>query len=75
LNLNISGGGAAPGRYPVNWWTYVVGYGSTLHIPTGPGGAESPLTLTDDGSQFTSHLDSAFPYDSSEEFVGGLRLG
>jgi hypothetical protein len=63
LNLNISGDGVSPGRYPVNWWTYVIGYGSTLHIPAGPGGLDSPQTLVFSSSQFTAHLDSAFVYN------------
>jgi len=63
LNLNISGGGVSPGRYPVNWWTYVIGYGPTLHIPAGPSGFDSPSTLVFSSSQFTEHLDSAFPYN------------
>jgi RHS repeat-associated protein len=63
LNLDISGGGVSPGRYPVNWWTYIIGYGSTLHIPAGPGGLDSPLTLPFSNSQFTAHLDSAFAYN------------
>jgi hypothetical protein len=45
LNLNISGSGVSPGSYPVNWWTYLIGYGSTLHIPAGPGGLDSLHTL------------------------------
>jgi len=65
LNLNIAGSQAAnvtAGRYPLHWWSYVVGYGSTLHVPTGPGGADSPMTLTPTANQFTAHLDSAYPY-------------
>ena len=63
LNLNISGGGVSPGRSPVNWWSYIIGYGSTLHIPAGPGGLDSSSTLVFSSSQFTAHLDSAFPYN------------
>ena len=55
--------GVSPGRYPINWWTYIVGYGPTLHIPSGPGGLDSPSTLLFSGSQFTAHIDSAFPYN------------
>ncbi len=55
--------GASPGRYPVNWWTYIVGYGPTLHIPAGSGGLDSPSTLFFSGSEFIAHLDSAFPYN------------
>jgi RHS repeat-associated protein len=69
LNVNFSVPAAAqptgvsPGRYPLNWWTYVIGYGSTLHIPAGPGGLDSSSTLFFSDSQFTAHLDSAFPYN------------
>jgi RHS repeat-associated protein len=65
LNLNITGSQAAnvsAGRYPLHWWSYVIGYGSTLHVPTGPGGADSPSTLKPTANQFTAHLDSAYPY-------------
>jgi RHS repeat-associated protein len=65
LNLNIAGSQAAnvtAGRYPLHWWSYVIGYGSTLHVPTGPGGADSPMTLRPTANQFTAHLDSAYPY-------------
>jgi len=65
LNLNIQyqTHGISPGRYPVNWWTYIIGYGPTLHIPAGPGGLDSPMTLVFSNSQFTEHLDSAFAYN------------
>jgi hypothetical protein len=66
LNLNVSGGGVSVGRYPVNWWTYIIGYGPTLHIPAGPGGfggLDSSLTLPFSSSQFTAHLDSALAYN------------
>jgi len=66
INIDVfsdQANGVSPGRYPVNWWTYIVGYGSTLHIPAGAGGLDSPDTLKSTGSQFTAHLDSAFPYN------------
>ncbi|HEV2233149.1 MAG TPA: RHS repeat-associated core domain-containing protein [Terriglobia bacterium] len=55
--------GVSPGRYPLNWWTYIIGYGPTLHIPGGPGGLDSPSTLIFSSSEFTAHIDSAFPYN------------
>ncbi len=67
LNLNISvppssqPSGVSAGRFPINWWTYVTGIGPTLHVPDGPGGADSPLTLKFSPSQFTAHVDSSFP--------------
>ena len=69
LNLNIAVPVAdqptkvSVGRYPVNPATYVLGAGATLHIPIGPGGADSPFTVPFSPSQFTAHLDSAFPYN------------
>src|SRR5579875_2933144 len=37
VNLNVSAGSqismVAPGHYPLHWWTYVIGYGATLHVP------------------------------------------
>jgi len=51
------------GRYPVNPATYVLGVGPTLHIPSGPGVSDGPLTVPFSSSQFTVHLDSAFPYN------------
>jgi hypothetical protein len=68
LNLNISGSTArvSPGYYPVNWWTYVIGYGSTLHAVSGPGGnggLDSQQTLKLTPAQGTFHIDSGFPYN------------
>jgi len=69
LNLNIAVPVAmqptkvAVGRYPVNPATYILGAGATLHIPKGPGGADSPLTVPFSSSEFTAHLDSALPYN------------
>jgi RHS repeat-associated protein len=65
LNLNIAGSQAASvsaGRYPENWWSYLIGYGPTLHVPSGPGGQDSQSTLNKSDGQFTAHLDSAYPY-------------
>jgi len=69
LNLNISvpvssqPSGISAGRYPLNWWTYIVGIGPTLHVPAGPGGSDSPQTLPLSPSQFTTHIDSSLPYN------------
>ena len=69
LNLGISvpsqyqSNGISPGRYPVNWWTYIIGYGPTLHIPAVPAGMDSSQTLFFSNGQFTEHLDSAFLYN------------
>ncbi len=52
--------------------TYFVGSGATLHIPAGPGGADSPLTLPFSPSQFTAHLASTLPYNPIGLFVDGL---
>jgi hypothetical protein len=68
LNLNITGStaGVSPGYYPVNWWTYVIGYGPTLHAVSGPGGnggLDSGQTLQFTPAQATFHIDSGFPYN------------
>ena len=77
LNIDIfpqgQAGGISPGRYPVNWWTYIIGYGSTLHIQAGPGGLDSPSTLLFSSSEFTAHLDSAYPYNPIGLLVHGLK--
>jgi hypothetical protein len=75
-NLNIVGNGLSAsqfnsiqtGRYPLNWWSYMIGYGPTLHVtgqtyfdPYGTfqngnvGGATSVL--------FTAHIDTSFAYN------------
>ena len=69
LNLNISvppsgqPSGISAGRIPISWWTYITGVGSTLHVPDGPGGADSSQTLPLSSNQFTVHIDSSFPYN------------
>jgi hypothetical protein len=81
INIDVFGmhPGISPGRYPVNWWTYIIGVGSTIHIPAGPGGADSPQTLIFSSSHFTVHLDSAFPYNpfglAFHVFHDMLRVG
>lgn len=66
-------GGISPGRYPVSWWTYLIGYGSTIHIPAGPGGLDSPSTLFFLSSGFTAHLDSAYAYNPIGLVIHGLK--
>jgi RHS repeat-associated protein len=66
LNLNISGStaGVSTGYYPVNWWTYIIGYGPTLHVASGPGGnggLDSQQTLPFGPNQGTFHIDSGYP--------------
>lgn len=68
LNIDIfpgpgQGDGISPGYYPVNGWSYVIGYGSTLHVVAGPGGVDSSSTLYFSSNGFTAHLDSAYPYN------------
>ena len=65
VNLNISAGSqismVAPGRYPLHWWTYIIGYGATLHVPNGPGGLDSGLTVPfGKDNDFTEHIDNAY---------------
>lgn len=51
----------APGHYPLHWWTYVIGYGATLHVPQGPSvfdsGQTKPFGRNND---YTEHLDNAY---------------
>ena len=68
LNLNIYGStaGVSTGYYPVNWWTYVIGYGPTLHVLSGPGGhggLDSQQTLWFGPNQGTFHIDSGYVYN------------
>ncbi|MGH7868361.1 MAG: RHS repeat-associated core domain-containing protein [Candidatus Dormibacteraceae bacterium] len=68
LNLNIYGStaGVSTGYYPVNWWTYVIGYGPTLHVVSGPGGhggLDSQQTLPFGPNQGTFHIDSGYVYN------------
>jgi hypothetical protein len=66
LNLNISGStaGVSTGYYPVHWYTYIIGYGSTLHVVSGPGGhggLDSQQTLPFGPNGGTFHIDSGYP--------------
>jgi RHS repeat-associated protein len=79
FNVNISGStaGMSPnGYYPVNWWTYVVGYGPTLHVVSGPGGNggldSQQGTLQFGPDQATLHIDSGFPYNPIGAFFHWL---
>jgi hypothetical protein len=68
FNVNISGStaGVSPGYYPVNWYTYIIGYGPTLHVVSGSGGhggLDSQQTLPFSLTQGTFHIDSGFPYN------------
>ncbi|MGO8720582.1 MAG: RHS repeat-associated core domain-containing protein [Acidobacteriaceae bacterium] len=66
LNLDISTnqpGSASFGRYPIHWWTYIIGIGPTLHVPSGSGGEDSPQTLPFSPNLYTGHIDSAYPYN------------
>lgn len=77
VNLNIVGGGLPyslfnaihTGRYPLNWWSYIAGYGPTLHI-TGRTHYDPPpavfqnLNVGDATAVlFTAHIDTAFAYN------------
>jgi RHS repeat-associated protein len=76
-NLLITGAGlpaaqfnaVRTGRYPLNWWSYLIGYGPTLHI-TGqtyfnPPPAEFYNVNNGGATQvtFTGHIDSAFLFN------------
>lgn len=77
LNLNIQGStaGVSPGYYPVHWWTYVIGYGSTLHVVSGPGGnggLDSQQTLPFGPNQGTFHIDSGYPHNPFGAIFHGI---
>jgi hypothetical protein len=76
-NLNILGtnlpasqfNSLQTGRYPINWYTYLIGYGPTLHI-TGTTHSDPPPAFfgnSNIGGQtsilFTAHTDSSFAYN------------
>ena len=66
VNISASTAGVSPGYYPVNWYTYIIGYGPTLHVVSGPGGhggLDSQQTLPFSPTQGTFHIDSGFPYN------------
>jgi len=59
-----------PGRYPVNWWTYLIGYGPTLHVVGTPGAFDRLAQQFSNSNvggmtsvSFTAHIDSAFAYN------------
>ena len=76
-NLNIAAGGLPPaqfnaiqtGRYPLNWWSYVIGYGPTLHVTGRTYFDPAPAifrNLNVSGATavlFTAHIDTAFAYN------------
>jgi hypothetical protein len=77
LNLNIYGStaGVSTGSYPVNWWTYVIGYGPTLHVVSGPGGnggLDSQQTLQFGPNQATLHIASGYVYNPLGAFFHWL---
>ena len=77
VNLNISAGNqigrVAPGRYPLHWWTYLVGFGPTLHVPTGPTGLDSSQTIPfGQNSDYTEHLDNAYTGWHETNLLGDL---
>jgi RHS repeat-associated protein len=56
------------GRYPLNWWTYVIGYGPTLHV-TGATFSDPHAYFSNSNIggvtsvDFTAHIDTAFAYN------------
>jgi hypothetical protein len=57
-----------PGRYPLNWFSYLVGYGPTLHVAgPGPLNPNARFSSSNIGGvtsvTFTAHLDSAYAYN------------
>jgi hypothetical protein len=77
LNLNTTGStaGVSPGYYPVHWYTYIIGYGPTLHVVSGPGGnggLDSQMTVPFGPNQGTFHIDSGFPHNPLGALFHGL---
>jgi hypothetical protein len=77
LNLNITGStaGVSPGYYPVHWYSYIIGYGPTLHVVSGPGGnggLDSQMTVPFGPNQGTFHIDSAFPHNPFGAIIHGI---
>ena len=77
LNLNITGStaGVSPGYYPVHWYSYIIGYGPTLHVVSGPGGnggLDSQMTVLFGPNQGTFHIDSAFPHNPFGAIIHGI---
>ena len=77
VNVNIAASttGVSVGSYPVNWWTYIIGYGPTLHVVAGPyanGGLDSNQSLTFDQNSVTMHIDSGYIYNPIGLFFHGL---
>jgi hypothetical protein len=71
LNIMLTGLPAAqfnsiqPGRYPLNWWTYLIGYGPIVHV-TGPNFFNPNGTFNNSNIggltsvTFTVHIDYGF---------------
>jgi hypothetical protein len=66
VNLIISAGSqfsqVGLGRYPLNWFSNLIGYGPTLHI-VGSGPLDPKAVWDPTNGIFTAHLDSAFAYN------------
>jgi hypothetical protein len=75
LNITASTAGVSVGSYPVHWWTYIIGYGPTLHVVPGPGangGLDSDQSLNFDSNSVTMHIDSGYIYNPIGLFFHGL---
>jgi hypothetical protein len=76
LNLDIStdqpGSLSSAGYYPIHWWTYIIGYGSTLHVVKSGSSVDSPDTKDFSPSLYTEHIDSAYPYNPIGLLFHGL---
>ena len=66
------------GRYPLHWYSYVIGYGPTLHV-TGPTWLNQDAqyqNINDQGVTsvtLTAHLDSAYAYNPIGALIHLLR--
>jgi len=86
LNIQLNGISAAQfnslqtGRYPLNWWTYLIGYGPTLHVTGTTFFDPAPATFQNSNIGgatsvlFTAHIDYAFPYNPLGLVIHGIDV-
>ena len=67
------------GRYPLNWWSYVIGYGPTLHVTGRTQFDPPPATFQNSNIggltsvTFTAHIDTSFAYNPFGFLIHVLR--
>jgi hypothetical protein len=87
-NLIIASGSLSPaqfnglqtGRYPISLWTWLTGYGPTLHITGQTAFDPAPATFSNSNIggalmvTFTAHIDYAFPYNPFGAVIHGIDV-